>query len=71
MEHLLAYLNAERGRRVALAMQLNLQPSAISQWKVVPPTRVLAIEARTGISRHLLRPDIYGDIPEGSQEAAE
>ncbi|WP_354435643.1 transcriptional regulator [Martelella mangrovi] len=68
MEHLLAYLNGERGRRVALANALHLQPSAISQWRDVPPTRVLAIEKATGISRHSLRPDIYGPLP---QEAAQ
>ena len=32
---------------------------AISRWRQVPPMRVLIVERATGISRHLLRPDIY------------
>lgn len=35
-------------------------PQAISQWKYVPVERVLAVEEVSGVSRHLLRPDIYG-----------
>jgi DNA-binding transcriptional regulator YdaS (Cro superfamily) len=38
------------------------QPSVfrwIHKHKQAPAARVLAIEARTGVSRHLLRPDIY------------
>lgn len=38
----------------------DLTPQAISQWKVVPADRVLKVEAVTGVSRHLLRPDIFG-----------
>lgn len=38
-------------------------PQAISQWEKVPATHVLAIENATGISRHELRPDIFGDFP--------
>jgi DNA-binding transcriptional regulator YdaS (Cro superfamily) len=29
------------------------------QWKRVPPTRVLAVEAATGVPKELLRPDLY------------
>ena len=38
----------------------------ISMWKHrgnIPPQYVLAIEKATGVSRHLLRPDLY---PEGA-----
>lgn len=38
----------------------DLTPQAISQWKVVPADRVLKVEKATGVSRHLLRPDIFG-----------
>ena len=38
----------------------NLTSQAVSQWNRVPPARVLDIEALTGISRHELRPDIFG-----------
>jgi DNA-binding transcriptional regulator YdaS (Cro superfamily) len=40
---------------------------AISQWKKIPPHRVIAIEAASGISRHRLRPDIYGPAPEAAE----
>lgn len=42
-------------------------PSVIANWrtrKQVPAERVLEIERVTGISRHDLRPDIFGAIPE-------
>lgn len=48
----------------------NLTPQAISQWKKVPAERVLDVERITGISRHDLRPDIFGVAParkEGAQ----
>ena len=32
---------------------------AISQWRQVPPLRVLAVERITGVSRTELRPDLY------------
>lgn len=63
MERLLEYLNAERGRRIALAQKLRIRPGAISQWDKVPAERVLAVEAATGVSRHALRPDVYGPAP--------
>lgn len=36
-----------------------LTPQAISQWKQVPAERVLEVERVSGVSRHLLRPDLY------------
>jgi DNA-binding transcriptional regulator YdaS (Cro superfamily) len=52
------------GGNTALANALStpeetITAQAISQWQVVPPNRVLGVEAATGISRHELRPDIY------------
>jgi len=46
----------------ALAIALNITPAAVSNWHQAPPGRVLAIEAATGgkVTRHELRPDIYG-----------
>lgn len=35
---------------------------AVYAWSIAPPTRVLELEKRTGVSRHLLRPDIYGPL---------
>lgn len=56
------------GGNTGLAVRLNeilpaaerLTPQAISQWKSVPPKRVLAISQVTGIPAHELRPDIFG-----------
>jgi DNA-binding transcriptional regulator YdaS (Cro superfamily) len=39
------------------------KPNVVTNWKKrgqVPIERVLQIEAATGISRHILRPDIFG-----------
>lgn len=45
----------------ALSKALNdeITPQAISQWKQVPHDRVLDVERATGVSRHRLRPDLY------------
>lgn len=40
---------------------------AVSQWERVPVSRVLDVERVTGISRHELRPDIFGAIPEAAE----
>ncbi len=47
----------------ALARALDLKPQGVSQWTQVPAKHVLAVEALTGVSRHDLRPDIYGPAP--------
>ena len=44
----------------SLARSLCITPQAVNQWFVVPPERVLDVERLTGISRHLLRPDVFG-----------
>lgn len=49
-----------------LARLLEITPQALSSWRLrgrVPATRVLEVERLTGISRHALRPDIYGENP--------
>ncbi|WP_119939115.1 Cro/CI family transcriptional regulator [Neorhizobium sp. NCHU2750] len=67
MEKLIAWLDEERGRRVFLANELGVEPSAISQWRVIPPGRVLSVERVTKISRHHLRPDLYGPVTEAAE----
>lgn len=57
---------AVAGGFTALGKLLDISGEAIMQWDMVPPRRVLAVEKATGISRFLLRPDIYPP-----QEAAE
>lgn len=52
------------GGPAALARSVgNLTPQAVSQWNRVPADRVLDVERLTGISRHDLRPDIFGPAP--------
>jgi DNA-binding transcriptional regulator YdaS (Cro superfamily) len=68
MDKLRQFFDESRGRRSALAEALGISPSAISMWTAVPAERVLEIERLTGVSRHELRPDVFGPAP---QEAAE
>ena len=58
MQNLIAWLDAERGRRKKLADELGIFPSALSQWTRIPEDRVLDVERVTGINRHELRPDL-------------
>jgi DNA-binding transcriptional regulator YdaS (Cro superfamily) len=43
-----------------LARQLQIKPQSLNKWGRVPADRCLDVERITGVSRHLLRPDIYG-----------
>jgi len=43
-----------------LATGLGIRHQAFYSWKKVPSARVLDFERLTGISRHTVRPDIYG-----------
>lgn len=61
------------GSQLALANALGIRSPSISGWydrKKVPVERVLAIEAATGVSRHDLRPDVFGPAPAQQGEAA-
>jgi len=51
------------GDVAALAGLLGVKASVVSSWRSVPASRVLAVEAATGIPRTRLRPDLYP--PEG------
>ena len=42
-----------------LASDLGIHRSAVLRWRQIPPTRVLAVERITGVSRTELRPDLY------------
>lgn len=47
-------------------------PSVIANWRTrrrIPAERTLEVEALTGISRHELRPDIFGAAPTGEEAA--
>lgn len=51
------------GGIIKLSVALNLSRAAASQWRRVPPERVLDVERLTGVSRYRLRPDLYGSDP--------
>ena len=66
MEQALKIAVQQAGGPARLAKLLGgITPQAISQWKVCPVGRALALEKATGVSRHELRPDIYGPLPSG------
>lgn len=46
-----------------LAEKLAASPQVVANWKKrgVPAKRVLDVESATGIPRHELRPDIFGE----------
>jgi TorA maturation chaperone TorD len=46
----------------ALARKIGISQPSVSNWSRVPADRVLAIESATGVSRTVLRPDLYGKI---------
>jgi TorA maturation chaperone TorD len=52
----------------ALARKIGIAQPSVSNWSRVPAERVVSVEAATGVSRALLRPDLYaepaGDIDE-------
>lgn len=47
------------GGLVALSRALRLAPSTISEWNRIPAERVMAVETASGVSKELLRPDLY------------
>jgi TorA maturation chaperone TorD len=48
----------------ALARALGVAQPSISGWSRVPAERVVAVEAATGVTRDILRPDLYPPIDE-------
>src|SRR5262245_38382404 len=46
-----------------LARRLGISQPSVSNWERVPADRVLAVERVTGITRALLRPDLFGSQP--------
>lgn len=50
-----------------LARQIGISQPSVSNWFRVPAERVVAVEAATGVSRTILRPDLYGAITMGGE----
>jgi len=46
-----------------LARRLGISQPSVSNWDRIPAERVLAVEAITGVSRSVLRPDLYEERP--------
>jgi DNA-binding transcriptional regulator YdaS (Cro superfamily) len=42
-----------------IADALGISSAAVSKWGKIPASRVIQIEARTSVSRHVQRPDLY------------
>lgn len=61
MEFALKLAVAKAGGTCAIAASLGVTPQAVSQWRRCPSKRVLDVERESGVSRHDLRPDIFGD----------
>jgi len=63
------------GGQAALARRLAVSPQAVNQWvnghRPVPPKHAIAIEAATGVTRHELRPDVFGAASAEGQGVAD
>lgn len=55
---------AAAGGQANFARLIGVTAQAVSQWEVVPPLRVLAVERVSGVPREELRPDLYPAGPE-------
>ena len=51
----------------ALARKIGISQPSVSNWARIPAERVLSVEAATGVSRTILRPDLYGDEPAAAE----
>ena len=54
------------GSQSAFGRLIGKRQSTVHEWlkaNALPPEHVLTVERETGISRHDLRPDVYGPAP--------
>ncbi len=47
----------------ALAQKIGISQPSVSNWSRVPAERVVSVEAVTGVTRAVLRPDLYAAAP--------
>jgi DNA-binding transcriptional regulator YdaS (Cro superfamily) len=52
---------AAAGNQSQLAKRLGVSYQSIQQWKRIPAGKIAAVSMATGIPRHELRPDIFGE----------
>ncbi|MEW6642761.1 MAG: molecular chaperone TorD family protein [Pseudomonadota bacterium] len=52
-----------------LARKIGIAQPSVSNWSRVPAQRVVAVEAATGVSRDILRPDLYGELEHGPAQS--
>lgn len=58
------HIARKAGGLKSLARQLGIKHQSLYSWRNgVPADRVLDVERITGISRHELRPDVFGAPP--------
>lgn len=62
-DDLLSIVIDKAGGATKLGRALGISHQAILKWPKVPATRVLEVERITGVSRHELRPDVFGPQP--------
>jgi hypothetical protein len=48
------------GTMADLARRLGISRAAVAQWRKVPAERLVEVERVTGVSRAILRPDLFG-----------
>lgn len=53
-----------------IAAACGLGRTAVVMWKRVPAAHVLTVERLTGISRHVLRPDVFGPAAKDMEAGA-
>lgn len=62
--------NVERGALTAFAAALGRTVSAISQWTKIPVELVPQVVELTGVSREVLRPDVFGPPAKSARKRA-
>jgi DNA-binding transcriptional regulator YdaS (Cro superfamily) len=55
-----AYIKEHRLGAV-IARDLGITRQAPHQWRRIPATRAIAVAKLLGVSRHMLRPDVFPD----------
>src|SRR5262245_57450089 len=55
----------------ALARKIGISQPSVSNWTRIPAERVLSVEAATGVSRTILRPDLYTESATAGGEVDE